>query len=110
MNAVLIYPEWPDTYWSFKHELLLEGKRCAYPPLGQLTISPLLPKGWSKRLVDINVRPLTEAGVEWSDEAMTLAVMGFHFQVLTRQICNAEVESRVSRLWMRHKTTAKCES
>jgi len=43
MNALLIYPEWPDTYWSFRHALPLQGKRSAYPPLGLLTIAALLP-------------------------------------------------------------------
>jgi radical SAM superfamily enzyme YgiQ (UPF0313 family) len=70
MKALLIYPEWPDTYWSFKHALPFEGKRSAYPPLGLLTIAPLLPQHWKKRLLDTNVCPLTEADLEWADVAM----------------------------------------
>jgi radical SAM superfamily enzyme YgiQ (UPF0313 family) len=70
MNALLIYPEWPDTYWSFKHALPFEGKRSAYPPLGLLTIAPLLPAHWNKRLVDLNVRPLADADLEWADVAL----------------------------------------
>ncbi|MGH9452544.1 MAG: B12-binding domain-containing radical SAM protein [Terriglobia bacterium] len=70
MNALLVYPEWPDTYWSFKHALPFEGKRSAYPPLGLLTISSLLPTHWNKRLVDINVKPLTQADLEWADLAL----------------------------------------
>lgn len=69
MNALLIYPEWPDTYWSFKHALPFEGKRSPYPPLGLLTIAPLLPRHWKKRLVDTNVRPLTDADLAWADVA-----------------------------------------
>jgi radical SAM superfamily enzyme YgiQ (UPF0313 family) len=69
MNILLIYPEWPDTYWSFKHALPFEGKRSAYPPLGLLTIASLLPSHWNKRLVDTNVRPLTDADVKWADIA-----------------------------------------
>ncbi len=70
MNALLIYPEWPDTYWSFKHALPFEGKRSAFPPLGLLTIAALLPKHWKKRLVDTNIRPLTEADLAWADVAL----------------------------------------
>jgi radical SAM superfamily enzyme YgiQ (UPF0313 family) len=70
MKALLIYPEWPDTYWSFKHALPFQGKRSAYPPLGLMTIAPLLPKHWQKRLVDTNVRPLTEADLAWADIVM----------------------------------------
>ena len=43
MKTLLVYPEFPDTYWSFRHALSFEGKRSAFPPLGLLTISPLLP-------------------------------------------------------------------
>src|SRR5574341_835518 len=81
MNALLIYPEWPDTYWSFKHALPFEGKRAAYPPLGLLTIAPLLPKNWKKRLVDINVRRLSDADLEWADVAL-LSGMLVHKQDL----------------------------
>ena len=70
MNVLLIYPQWPDTYWSFKHALPFEGKRSLYPPLGLLTVASLLPKSWSKRLVDTNIRPLTDADLEWADVAM----------------------------------------
>ena len=70
MNALLIYPEWPDTYWSYKHVLPFEGTRSVYPPLGLLTVSSLLPKHWKRRLVDTNVRPLTDADLDWADVAM----------------------------------------
>src|SRR3954463_8087266 len=70
MNALLIYPEWPDTYWSFKHALPFEGKRSLYPPLGLMTIASLFPAHWNKRLVDTNIRPLTDADLKWADVAM----------------------------------------
>ncbi len=70
MNVLMIYPEWPDTYWSFKHALSFEGKRSAYPPLGLLTVASLLPPHWKKRLVDTNIRPLTDADLKWADVAM----------------------------------------
>ena len=38
MKVLLINPEFPDTYWSFRHALPFEGKRCAFPPLGLLTV------------------------------------------------------------------------
>lgn len=70
MNALMIYPEWPDTYWSFKHALPFEGKRSVYPPLGLMTVASLLPKHWNKRLVDTNIRPVTEEDLAWADIAM----------------------------------------
>jgi len=82
MNALLIYPEWPDTYWSFKHALPFEGKRSAYPPLGLLTIAPLLPKHWSKRLVDTNIRALSDADLQWADVAMISGMLVHKSEVL----------------------------
>src|SRR5260370_35911747 len=81
LNALLIYPEWPDTYWSFKHALPIHGKRSLYPPLGLLTVAALLPKHWKKRLVDTNVRLLTNADLQWADVAM-LSGMLVHKQDL----------------------------
>src|ERR1700674_1129366 len=75
MKALLVYPEWPDTYWSFKHALPFEGKRSVFPPLGLLTVSSLLPKSWEQRLVDINIRPLTEADLKWADVVLVSAML-----------------------------------
>ena len=58
MNTLLVYPQFPDTYWSFKHALSFIGKRAAQPPLGLMTIAALLPSAWSKLLVDLNVERL----------------------------------------------------
>ncbi len=75
MNALLVYPEFPDTYWSFRHALRFENKRSALPPLGLLTISAMLPDAWDRRLVDLNVRPLNAADIEWADLVMVSAML-----------------------------------
>src|SRR5438445_2314013 len=67
MNVLMVYPEFPDTFWSFKHSLPFQGKRSAYPPLGLLTVSALLPRQWQKRVVDMNVRPLKDSDLDWAD-------------------------------------------
>ncbi|PYS72299.1 MAG: B12-binding domain-containing radical SAM protein [Acidobacteria bacterium] len=74
MNALLIYPEFPDTFWSFRHALKFIGKKSAFPPLGLLTISSMLPKAWNRRLVDMNVRPLTTADLKWADVVFASAM------------------------------------
>src|ERR671939_1834549 len=75
MKVLLVYPEFPDTYWSFRHALPFEGKRSAFPPLGLLTVSSLLPKGWERRLVDMNVRRLKPSDVEWADVVFCTAML-----------------------------------
>lgn len=67
MNTLLIYPEFPDTFWSYKHALKFVRKQSAFPPLGLLTVASLMPSRWKKRLVDLNVRKLTEADLAWAD-------------------------------------------
>ena len=74
MNALLIYPEFPDTFWSFRHALKFIGKKSAFPPLGLLTISSMLPKSWNRRLVDMNVRPLVTADLQWADVVLASAM------------------------------------
>lgn len=77
MNVLLLYPEVPETYWSFKYALPFQGKRAAQPPLGLMTVSALLPEHWSKRLIDANVERVKEADLAWADVAM---VSGMHVQ------------------------------
>jgi len=71
----LIYPEFPDTFWSFKHALKFIRKKAALPPLGLLTLGAMLPKEWSKRLIDINVRKLTGKDLEWADMVFISAMV-----------------------------------
>ena len=75
MRALLVYPDFPDTYWSFRHALVFEGKRAAFPPLGLLTISAMLPEEWERRLVDMNVRNLKQADIEWADVVFASAMI-----------------------------------
>ncbi|MFH1894530.1 MAG: B12-binding domain-containing radical SAM protein [Patescibacteria group bacterium] len=67
MKILLVYPEYPDTFWSFKHALKFVGKKAAFPPLGLLTVAAMLPMGWEKKLVDMNVHSLTDGQIEWAD-------------------------------------------
>jgi radical SAM superfamily enzyme YgiQ (UPF0313 family) len=67
MNVLLVYPEFPDTFWSFKHALSFIRKRSSMPPLGLLTVAAMLPQEWGKRLVDLNVRSLAGSDVDWAD-------------------------------------------
>ncbi|MHC4321902.1 MAG: B12-binding domain-containing radical SAM protein [Planctomycetota bacterium] len=67
MNALLIYPEFPDTFWSFKHALKFIRKKASFPPLGLLTVASMLPEEWAKRLVDVNVTNLTDKDLAWAD-------------------------------------------
>lgn len=75
MRVLLVYPEFPDTYWSFRHALKFEGRRAAFPPLGLLTVSSMLPADWERRLVDMNVEDLWPDDIEWADIVMVSAMI-----------------------------------
>lgn len=75
MKILLVNPEFPNTYWSFRHALPFEGKRSAFPPLGLLTVSALLPPSWERRLVDLNVQSLKQSDLEWADMVFATAML-----------------------------------
>jgi radical SAM superfamily enzyme YgiQ (UPF0313 family) len=74
MNILLVYPEYPDTYWSFSHALKFISKKAAYPPLGLITVSALLPESWSKKLIDLNIESLHDSDILWADYIMISAM------------------------------------
>lgn len=75
MKILLVYPQYPDTFWSFKHALKIVSKKAAYPPLGLLTVAAMLPDDWEKRLVDMNVSSLTDKDLKWADYAFISAMV-----------------------------------
>ncbi|MCE5243589.1 MAG: DUF4070 domain-containing protein [Syntrophobacteraceae bacterium] len=69
MNVLLIYPRFPDTFWSFRYALRFIGKKAAFPPLGLLTVASLLPEEWSRRIKNVNVEDLMDKDLSWADMA-----------------------------------------
>ncbi|RJX35527.1 MAG: DUF4070 domain-containing protein [Desulfarculus sp.] len=74
MKVLLIYPQSPETFWSFKHALKFITKKALHPPLGLLTVAAMLPETWEKKLVDENVEPLLDKHLEWADYAFISAM------------------------------------
>ncbi len=70
-NILLVYPEFPPTYWGFKRALRFMGKRAAMPPLGLVTVAAMLPEHYSSRLIDMNIERLTDEHFEWADAVFT---------------------------------------
>ena len=75
MKVLMLYPEFPDTFWSFKHALKFVRKRASLPPLGLLTIGAMLPEAWDKRLIDLNVTRLHDADLAWADLVFVSAMI-----------------------------------
>ncbi|HJZ10694.1 MAG TPA: radical SAM protein, partial [Acidobacteriota bacterium] len=75
MKALLVYPEYPPTYWSFRFAVPFQRRKASYPPLGLLTIASLLPKHWSKKVVDLNVERLEDSDLQWADLVLVSAMI-----------------------------------
>ena len=75
MRALLVYPRYPTTYWSFDEALALAGQRALMPPLGLITVAALLPADWELRLVDTNVRPISNDDWAWADLVICSAML-----------------------------------
>jgi radical SAM superfamily enzyme YgiQ (UPF0313 family) len=74
MNILLVYPQYPVTFWSFKYALKFIAKKASMPPLGILTVAAMLPPQWNQRLVDLNTEKLTDANLRWADYVLISAM------------------------------------
>jgi radical SAM superfamily enzyme YgiQ (UPF0313 family) len=78
MKILLVYPETPSTFWSFRNALKFISKKSSEPPLGLLTVAALLPPEWEKKLIDMNVSALTDRHIRWADYVF-LSGMNVHY-------------------------------
>lgn len=85
MRILLVYPEYPDTFWSFKHALKFVSKKAAYPPLGLITVASLLPPDWETKLVDMNIEKLQTKDILWADYVF-ISAMSTQIQSATQLI------------------------
>jgi len=54
-KVLLVYPEFPVSFWGFQYAIEFIGKKSNVPPLGLLTIAGMLPKDrYEIKLIDIN--------------------------------------------------------
>lgn len=75
MNILFVYPQYPDTFWSFKHALKFISKKAAFAPLGILTTAAMLPNEWGKKLVDMNTVALSDKDITWADYVFISAMI-----------------------------------
>lgn len=74
MKALFISPEFPETFWTLRHAIKFLGLKAGSPPLALLTVAAMLPKDWDKKLVNLNVEPLTAEHLAWADIAFISAM------------------------------------
>ncbi len=74
-KVLMVYPEIPATYWSFKHSLKFVGKKAQFPPLGLITVAAMLPENYDVFLVDMNVRNLARKDIDRADIVFVSAMI-----------------------------------
>lgn len=89
MKVLLVYPETPTTFWSFRNALKFVSKKSSEPPLGLLTVAAMLPPAWDLRLVDMNVTPLRDEDIRRAD-MIFLSGMTVHFDSMKEVIARAK--------------------
>jgi radical SAM superfamily enzyme YgiQ (UPF0313 family) len=67
MKILLVYPRYPDTFWSFRYALKFVAKKASFPPLSLLTVAAMLPGEWDKKLVDMNASGLHDRDIKQAD-------------------------------------------
>jgi radical SAM superfamily enzyme YgiQ (UPF0313 family) len=89
VKILLVYPETPASFWSFKDALKFVAKKVAEPPLGLITVAALLPQDWEKKIIDMNISPLEGKDILWADyvflSGMSIQINSFR-EVIRR--CN----------------------
>jgi hypothetical protein len=75
MHVLLVYPRFPQSFWSYDSLVQMMGRRALMPPLGLITIAALLPTRWQVRLVDCNIRSLLKADWEWCNLVILSAML-----------------------------------
>ena len=89
MRTLFVYPRFPKTFWSYEKILELVNRKVLLPPLGLVTVAALLPQEWEMRLVDRNVREVTEEEWSWA-ELVVISGMIVQKDDMHRQITEAK--------------------
>ncbi len=74
-RVLLLNPEFSQSFWNLQYLCDLQDAKALTPPLGLLTVAALLPQEWQLRLVDENVRRLTEADWDWAQFVLISAMI-----------------------------------
>ncbi|MDH4262272.1 MAG: B12-binding domain-containing radical SAM protein [Spirochaetia bacterium] len=101
-KALLVYPEFPEeSFWNFRYlnsKFMLKSEfgtpKGNMPPLGLLSIAPVLEKWYGReniRIIDMNILDVTDEDLLWADEVYLSAM-------LTQRVGFNEVAARAKKL------------
>jgi len=77
MKALLVHPKCPKmTFWSMEDIIKkFTDKKAGHIPLALLTVASMLPEDWILKLVDENVKELTDDDILWANIVLVSAML-----------------------------------
>jgi radical SAM superfamily enzyme YgiQ (UPF0313 family) len=90
-RCLLISPRFSElSYWNYREVCELFGARYPAAPLGLVTVAALLPQEWEIRLLDLNVREMNTALLDWADIVMAGGMIPQQWNLLALiELCHA---------------------
>jgi radical SAM superfamily enzyme YgiQ (UPF0313 family) len=70
IKVLLVWPRFPESFWSFSRMMDLLPQAVLHPPLGLITVAALCPEQWTLRLIDRNLEELRDSDILWADLVM----------------------------------------
>jgi hypothetical protein len=64
LKVLLVYPHYPNTFWSLRNTLRIISKKAAFPPLGLLTVGAMLPEELQSKM-PLSVDTAKHVGASW---------------------------------------------
>ena len=76
-TVLMVYPEFPPSFWSFKEAVELMNLKATMPPTGLATVAAMLPQDNFAVLpiIDLNVEQLTQRELQSADVVMISAMI-----------------------------------
>ena len=108
MRVLLLYPLFPKSFWSFEKTLALVDCKALLPPLGSITVAAILPQEWEFKLVDHNVREITESDWDWA-ELVVISGMIVQKEDMLAQISAAKQKGKLVAVGGPYATTSPQE-
>lgn len=74
VNALMVWPRFPPSFWGFEGMLEIIPEKSIMPPLGLITVAALCPATWNIRLIDRAFDDLRDEDLLWADLVMVSAM------------------------------------
>ncbi|MGF1588538.1 MAG: B12-binding domain-containing radical SAM protein [Pleurocapsa sp.] len=108
MRVLLLYPLFPQSFWSFEKTLALVDCKALMPPLGLITVAAILPQEWQFKLVDHNIQEITESDWDWA-ELVVISGMIVQKTDMLAQIAEAKRRNKLVAVGGPYATTSPQE-